>query len=114
MVQNDNPAKFAQLDDEITLVQMNLVTQQNLLGWTMKFDHCRSFAAKHELPEVEGTPVLLAEYWYLRLSPILRLFWPQAGFRLCSNFALPLWALAPAVHGSADNVGASTLESTCG
>ena len=29
-------AKFAQLDDEITLVQMNLVTQQNLLGWTMK------------------------------------------------------------------------------
>ena len=36
VVQNDNPAKFAQLDDEITLVQMNLVTQQNLLGWTMK------------------------------------------------------------------------------
>ena len=33
-VQNDNKAKFAQLDDEITLVQMNLVTQQNLLGWT--------------------------------------------------------------------------------
>ena len=36
LVQNDNKAKFAQLDDEITLVQMNLVTQQNLLGWTMK------------------------------------------------------------------------------
>ena len=31
-----NQAKFAQLDDEITLVQMNLVTQQNMLGWTMK------------------------------------------------------------------------------
>ena len=31
----NNQAKFARLDDEITPVQMNLVTEQNLLGWTM-------------------------------------------------------------------------------
>ena len=56
MVQNDNPAKFAQLDDEITLVQMNLVTQQNLLGWTFRamtfdFDNALSRNTPHRRNE---------------------------------------------------------------